>query len=337
VRIADIPEADLTIKVAVSPDGSLVAHASRLELVVTDVATGRRVAAVPRTDNFQQIAFAPDNSWLAVAGDTFGLLSLDGTAIQRSMPIHGTPMPPQLSSTARQAVATIDVEKVITESRTQFEQAFLKLGQQGVKGSTAVTPGELAKMREEAEKMFSDIRLQIAGAKNENAPLSPRRSKEACFCAGFDRSGRWIWIGTTVGIRVYSWPTVLASTDGQTPEPLWKFDVPVTQNPDNPNREVGYVYSAVAEPDGDGLLFGGITAELFRLDFPSGRVHSLVKMPGGGGIVRLSLAADGCSLGICSHFWSLATLKRQQKPRQAWEIWSCAKITRSAEHHGHLE
>ena len=76
--IKSVPERDLALRVAIMPDGSRVAHLSRKEVALWDVARDD----APRTHacrSPRDIAFHPSGEWLAVASNTFSLVPISRT------------------------------------------------------------------------------------------------------------------------------------------------------------------------------------------------------------------------------------------------------------------
>jgi hypothetical protein len=88
--VADIPEQDLAICVAISADGKLVAHSSRKEneVVVLEVASGKALVSCPGVQ-CKAMAFHPSGEWLAVAGNPFGLIAIKEKPHWRDLYVAG--------------------------------------------------------------------------------------------------------------------------------------------------------------------------------------------------------------------------------------------------------
>jgi hypothetical protein len=77
--------------VALSTDGTRIAHASRREVVVTSMANGKRLFACS-VEHAKSLAMHPSGAWLAVCGNPFVLIGLEGAPQVRKLLIGGEPV-----------------------------------------------------------------------------------------------------------------------------------------------------------------------------------------------------------------------------------------------------
>jgi hypothetical protein len=302
--VAEIADAGLAGDLAISPDGLHVAGKRNdpRELVVANVAAGERFGAVPRLNMDRQIAFSPDGTWLAVAGVTLGVVPLVPPLTLRSIPISG-----HRPSGANPLRGPPDGQAVHNAPQVDDRAAT----------ADDLRSVELRSVRLKAEAVHAQARRRI-----EAMVGSSRFSAELCFCVGFDALGRWMWVGTEIGLRVYDWGAVKGLPPDARLPPVWAFDVPRVGPAPRWSISYGYVYAAVAEVDGRGVVFGGLSGQLFRMDLSDGRVAHLADVTGGGAISGLTMTADGSALGVCSYLRGQDGLSM----RGALEVWDYRRL-----------
>ena len=177
-----------------------------------------------------------------------------------------------------------------------------------------------ATARTTTERIFGVSRGPLIAASKE------QRGPETCFCVGFDDAARWLWVGTEVGLRVYEWSALTTPKDGEQLIAVRTFDLPASRRADGRVSTTGYVYAGVSEPNGTGVVFGGLTGELFRMDLANGEVRRLMALLEGGTICRLAISPDGTTLGVCSSVRD----RHGMTVRSTWEIWDYNRLLAEA-------
>ena len=317
--VADIADESWAGDLAISPDGSRIAYKRNepRELVVADIASGQRVGAVGRLGMDRQVAFSPDGMWLAVAGVTLGVVPLVTPLVLRSVPISGhRPSGPTHLRGPLDAQAAVESQQGKVRALKDVADA----------GEGAATTADLQSVELRSVRLKADAILARARQQFDSLAGKARTSAEHCCCVGFDALGRWMWVGTELGLRVYDWAAVKGLAAGGRLSAVWAFNVPAVGPPPRSSISYGYVYAAVGEVEGGGVVFGGLTAQLFRMDLSDGRVTRLVDVTGGGVISGLAMSADGSTLGVCSYVREKGGLPVSS----ALEVWDYRRLVARA-------
>ena len=313
-HVIDILESDLAVGVSISPDGTRLAHASRNGIFVTEVATNQLVLACP-TKSGSRMAFHPSGDWLVVDGYLLGVVALREEPSWRELYVGSKS-------------ATAGKEAVM------FQAALRKLGvdamEKKIRSAVEQMIGKLAKDASQSEKpAISEAKIEAARRKMEETIVAMKAGripqteplKEHVKHVGFSRDGRWLWLGTNLGLRVYEWSAVPRETGAVLTQPTWSFEFP--DRPSHPPSN--YVYAIVEEADAPAITFGGITGRLYRLDLLTGQTRELVKLPTDCWILELCMSADGKALGIGTCEKPLDR-HSQNESRCAWEVWSYPRL-----------
>jgi hypothetical protein len=293
--LADIPETDLAIAVAISADGKLVAHSSRREIVVTEVATGRRVASCPNV-SCRRMKFHPSGDWIACAGGSCGLVGVGEDPHWRALSIGSeSNSAASLGAILLHEMPEIAVENFVEQARATYAAVMEQIREFGQRSNeAAIQPGQ--------------------------SPL-PARGSDEIMGIGFSRDGRWLWCGTRLGARVYDWSLVLRSGRGKLPRPQWSFDLP----PTTPLDVIRYVFAIAEEVDAPAVVFGDHAGRLYRLDLSTGSTRELARLPGESAILGLTMSADGQALGIATQSIP-SSVRRDSEERWGWQIWSYPRL-----------
>ena len=169
--VREISDAGFPMAVAISADGTRVAHASHRQVIVTSVADGKRLFACS-SEPRRSLAIHPSGFWVAVCGNPLMLIGMQGSPEVRKLVVGG-----------RFGLSLEDRETLTEE---------------GV-----------------SEDSFDD-----------ELPMG----REIVDCVGYSRDGKWIWCGTTGGLRVYDWNAVTRSSGTEMPAPVFSF-IPARQSP----------------------------------------------------------------------------------------------------------
>ncbi len=213
-QVAEIPEHDLAISVALSADGACVVHASRQEIVVSNAMDGNRLFALPAKSH-RNAAFHPSGDWIAMAGNTLGLISVEGEPHWRDLFIGGQHVQAaayrQMFRSKMKAIDINEVEKHQRAAIEKFEQMARKMA--GRSKGEEFSEENLARAREATEKQMAELRANLVALKEGRLPPDPPQAREPVLSVGFSRDGRWLFCGTSLGLRVYEWSAV-PRTDG---------------------------------------------------------------------------------------------------------------------------
>jgi hypothetical protein len=303
--VMDVPEHDWGCSLGVAPDGTLAALGSREAISVVAVDDGQELANL--AGHCSHLAIHPSNRWVvgAPAGGALHIAEIRPDAAWRILSVRGEhPNFAAFFATQTETLVRRAREEVVALARREGKT----LGE-----------AELAAARAAAERT---VRENMAGFQAAAMAAHAERG-ESVVMLGFSADGRRLWCGTSAGLRVYDWDQV-ADADVM-PEPVRQYS--------SDTGEIGspqdYVYAAVEEPDGGGLLFGGTAGRLLRMDLGSGQVRELLRTPEEEAILSLSFSLDHRALGIVSTL-RLRRARGKRDERDVWSIWSYDKLLAAA-------
>jgi hypothetical protein len=310
-HVCDIAAPGGVSGLAISSDGKLVAHSSRMQTFVTDVGSGRRLLEIP-DHKFEQGTFHPSGEWMAVGRPDCALITIHKEPHWRPLvqkPKAGAEWP--LAKAAR--LLKIDVGTLIERCR-RFDENLTSLARQfsGFE-DPSVVEARLEKHREEQAAKVAQMEADWA-AIQRGEPLSPA-PVHGTWSIGFSHGGRWLWRGTASGLFVYEWSAVGLEKAPELPDPTWSFELPSVD--EQPFRSV---YAVAEEPDAHAVVFGGMTGRLYHLDLESGRVRQLIKLPGDCHIQTLAFSNDGTTLAIAAKAYPLS--RDYIEEGTIWEVWN---------------
>lgn len=270
--IREISDLGFPTTVAISADGTRVAHASHREVVVTNVADGKRLFACS-SEARRTLAMDASGSWVAVCGNPFMLIGMKGTPQVRKLVVGG-----------KFVLSPEDRETLTDEGVTE-------------------------------DPLGNELPM----------------SREIVECAGFSRDGKWLWCGTNSGLRVYDWNAVTRTSGTDMPTPVFSFtppnDPPIKVTPFAYLNAQKTIEAIVEENDGKGILFGGHSGRLYRLDLKTGKTRELIRLPGEMTTIRqIVMSADGKTIGLGVHTIFVANFRRPDGRRWAWQIWSYPRL-----------
>jgi len=319
-HVCDIAQPEGASGLAISADGKLVAHSSRAQIVVTEVASGRRIFEIPDR-KIEEAAFHPSGEWLAVGRPESGLIAIHEEPHWRQLvrkPEPGAEWP--LVKALK--VLKIDVETLIQRSR-QFNDKMSALGRQfqSRNENPSVVEARLEKHRLETEAKFEQIQADWAAIQRGEPPRP--EPVEPAWCVGFSRDGRWFWRGTPRGLFIYEWSKTFLQIGSELPDPTWSFELPIKEQP----KGFRIVYAVAEERDSPAVVFGGMTGRLYRLDLSNGQTRELIKLPGDCHIQHLALANDGNTLGITAQAFPLSPDATDYiEQGTIWEVWNYPRL-----------
>jgi hypothetical protein len=309
--VADIPESDLTISAALSADGRRIAHTSRREMIVRDVSTCGVLASIDRDGG--PLAFHPDGDWLVGGGNHAGLFAVREKPHWRPLYFGGMAKPPAMVDEVQAQYQKIHIDEFLKQSRAQMQAMIKQLEQAASRSKQADGSDEMIeRMRRDMEKTLLEQKDQLLAVREGRAPAFEPQSVLRVGDAGFSRDGRWLWCTTDCGLRVYDWESVPRDAGTELTDPHWK----VTEN---------RITAVAEEVDAAGLVFGGLSGILYRLDLHTGQDHELFKLPGDVSIVHLTMSADGQTLGISTRTRPSSKVRHSDQ-KYSWQIWSYPEV-----------
>jgi hypothetical protein len=325
--MTDLPEQDLAIAVAISPGGTLVAHASREEIVVSEVPTGKRRLSVP-FKGCARMAFHPSEKWIAVCGKAFGLVALDEEPHFRDLYLGGKSIANPLSEIFRAKLGAVDLEEMTRLTHANVEKTIEQMRRASIRSKKHLLSEEqFAAMQREMEKGVAEMQSRWRQFQEGREPIGPPQGQERVRCVGFSRAGDWFWCGTDIGLKVYDWSAVPRAAGSDMPPAAWKFALPqelVTAAFSEPGAAFEGFNSVAAvaeEADAKAIAFGVVMGRLYRLDLETGEQRELSSMPGDSRIHGLMMSLDGQTLAtVTSRGRSL------KDHRSAWQISSYPRL-----------
>jgi hypothetical protein len=322
-HVVDIPESDLAISVSISTDGRRVVHTSRQEIVVSDATDGSRLFGVP-TKSDRIAAFHPSGDWIAMAGNTLGLISVEGEPHWRDLFIGGQSVHAvAYQQMFRSKLKAIDINEVERQQRAgieKFEQMARKMA--GRSKSEEFSEANLARAREATEKAMAEMRANFVALKEGRLPPDPPQAREHVLSVGFSRDGRWLFCSTSLGLRVYEWSAVPRTTGANMPLAVWRYNIPHDASVYVPS----HIHAMAEEVDTSALIFA-CGHRINRMDLSSGETREILKLPGDATIYQLHVSLDGATLGVASRDLTLSLTGRSRRAaKQYWEIWSLPRL-----------
>ena len=311
--VADIPETDLTMSAVLSADGKRIAHSSRREIRVTEVLGGGVIASCDGVD-CRPLAFHPDGDWLVGCGSQSGLFAVREQPHWRPFYVGGvSKQSAMLGAAFESQFRKIDIDAVMKQTRARMEEMIKQFQQAANRSKQGVNSDEMIeKMRREMEKSFDEQKDRLLAMKEGRFPANPPQPVEHVADAGFSRDGRWLWCGTAAGLRVYDWASVPRAAESELTDPHWTF-------------QANYIFATAEEVDASGIVFGGRSGSLYRLDLKTGHGRELLKLPGDVSILRLTMSADGQTLGISTRTRPDSETRHSDE-KWGWQIWSYPRL-----------
>lgn len=328
-HVCDVPEKDHAIAVTLSPDGKLVAHASREEIIVTKIEGAERLVSQAIKASPQELAFHPSGDWLVASGNTFGLLAIGKPEPWRNLYVGGKSDLHLIHSSIFQAkIREIDIEELDKQARASLDARIAQmLKAAGGSKKPVLSQQQIDTMKREMEKSLAEMTSRFREMKEGKSLPTPPQAREQVMCAGFSRDGQWLWCGTNAGLRVYEWTTVPRTAGADMPAPKWAFDLPSTSS----SNQGKYVYAIAEEQDAAAIVFGGITGRLYRLDLITGQTRELLNVGKETWVLDLQTSRDGKTLGLSSRTVPSAGKRPNWKDeRGAWSVWSYPHLKQSA-------
>lgn len=327
-HVRDVPEGDHAIATTLSPNGTLLAHTSRNEIVLTKLPDGERLLAFRFKATPQKLSFHPSGDWLIASKNVFGLLATGKPDPWRELYVGGkSDLPPVHSALLQAKMRDIDIDEVEKRQKASLDATIAQmLKAAGASNKPVLSQQQIDAMKREMEKSLAEMTARFREMKEGKSLPIAAQAREQVMCAGFSRDGQWLWCGTNAGLRVYQWATVPRTAGADMPSPKWGFELPSATS----SNQGKYVYAIAEEHDGAAIVFGGITGRVYRLDLMTGQTRELHNLGEQTWIMDLQISKDGNALGIATRTNALSHKRRSWKDeRAAWSVWSYPLLKRS--------
>ena len=321
--VGEIPQQDGAVSVAFSTDGRLIAHLSQKDLCVWEVEGSKKLLAVPmdpvRTFGRHRSAFHPSGEWVAIAGRTLSIISIEEQPTSREFFIGGGYHPSAaVYAYLRPKLTNLSLPDLDRQKREAMEGAKERTAEMVRRSKTPFSSEQIEQMYQQVEKNVEGMNALLVGAKTGRLPDVPPEAVEPAECVGFSGDGRWLWCGTSWGLRVYDWSSIERQTGDDMPPATWRFRLP-----GEPVYEFSqYVVAVAEETDAAAIVFGGGTGRLYRMSLLTGETREILKLPGECVVTGLAMSADGKTLGVA--YGTAVTAAKDA--RSMWDLWSYPRL-----------
>jgi hypothetical protein len=328
-HILDIPERDLTIGAAMTPDGGFIAHQSRAEIIVTQIPSGKQVFACSLVGDFRLASFDPTGRWVILGGAEMMLVDIHQAPHERVIYVGGKRGYPFSGGVPR--ALNIDLDKLEKRQKEAMESFISQMQATAAKSKKPVmTAEQIQKMRKEAQRALERMRAELATVTTGQGPASSTRrmqANERVHAAQVSGDGLWFFVGTSAGLRVYDWASFPKDSGSDSPAPVWQYSAPPG---DDPNSSEGRVY-AIAEVQGGGaIVFGGVNGQMYLMTLADGHVELLARLPTRGWIISIVFSRDGQTMAVQSVVQKLRSKESLLSPGTTWEVWSYSHLRATA-------
>lgn len=331
--VADVPQVRAVHCVGFLPDESATvsvsSHGEEGRVILTPIAGGTaRTIELPHA---RLAAAHPSGSSLVVVDELCRLFVADigSGQILRTRYVGGryaaSPIEQQMQGQIQAQMASIDLGALEQRIRQQHSEILKSLEPTGSPRGDDSTVQLKDLIERQLEEQIRRMREQVTLAANPNQ-TGPQRGRERVFRIRFDPSGEWLALGTTAGIRVYSWREV-HENDGDLTRPAHAVDVAETtveSGHGSPLPE-GYIYDLEFDPCRARFLFAGLDGRLRFLDLTSGHSGILLDLPARPPIHRLALSRDRSTLALIAAPGMLDRSRNRQSP--IIQFWDYEKIS----------
>jgi hypothetical protein len=330
-HVVDIPESDHAIGVLISPDGIRVSHISRYEITTTDVSNERMILRLP-SHGCREIACHPKEDWLAVCGDSFGLISLENEPFWRDLHVGGKSDVFSLLgfNLPKSKIENIELEEVKAKQQKAAEKAVEQFRAILKSSNVDATEEAVEELKCNIANAYERWNARFVELKSGVKP-PPITSNETVGKVGFSRDGKLFWCATNRGIRVYNWGDINRELGAEMPSPQWHFNFPEEQPPANPGQKnvtaTDRVFAIAEEINEPAIVFGGMLGRLYRMDLTTGETREIMTFPGVYWILDLVFSLDGTVLGMTATISpKLADPHDRKTKKTTWDLWSFEKL-----------
>ncbi|HEV8607152.1 MAG TPA: hypothetical protein VGQ99_17565 [Tepidisphaeraceae bacterium] len=293
----------------------LLAYAIPQELVVKRIADGALLMRA-KVQFSSSIAIHP-SGWIVSSGPAIRIARIGLNEAVRDLYVGGIiPHDKKTLEVMRSQYKEMDVDQMERDWQKNFGPVSKKLRKMGM------SERDIEKSRKAMLEQMAAMRVAVQKAREGSEFMEPS-GQENPACVGFSNDGRWLFCGTDRGMRVYDWQTVINTPKNERPQPKWKHDSPALET----GQSLDFVYSLASEPNGTGVLFGGLSGIVFRMDLSTGTTMQLFTMPDEVPVMSMLFSADGAVLATTC-FPGIKRNARRPDTRQILRLWDYLALTR---------
>jgi WD40 repeat protein len=337
--------------VVVSPSGRLLAVAHQQRIEVWNRESGTQVAAMEAGPPIHGVRFLAEDKGLVAVGPLLEIFSLpDGKRVRtveagvgHAMALHPTGrLLVVVSRRVTVHVVDLDAGQIV---RTFFLDRRQDLGFLE-KMQIAVMTAAIGKARRDANRKLRRRPEGSAPFETETETEEPLTAEDPRAFL-FSADGQYLVCGTDKSAWAFRWRTLLAS-GVETPPALYRYQ-PESKSSGMPMAFLmqtdfsAGVGALEYDAETNSALLGCADGVVRQMNLTSGEVSTLLTVPGGNAIQRLTLSADGSLLSavdVSMHDLqrrmaammggsSLAAAVRDDEPRDRMTIWDYRKIRKN--------
>lgn len=292
-QLAEVAEQDWAIGARMSMDGMRLAHVSRKEIIVTDIASGRCLGRAPVGDT-AGLAIHPSGQWAVVGGSSPGMLDLSGEPAWKRLYVGGRA---SAEAWAKKTAKALQAQGVPDDQIQEFVRV--------------------------AATSLGNASLLTGGSTNERTMHVGFSQDGYWFWCGTDQGLRvfeWDAVLRTGENDLTPRFTFEPPSMGSESNERYRL------------AQSEFIYAVAEAPDSQQIVFGGIDGVLYEMMLSTGSVRELLTMPERTSIVDLQPRRDGPLGIICRSNLSEAP-RRERKDKSYWQVWSLAKLLERGPEH----
>lgn len=136
----------------------------------------------------------------------------------------------------------------------------------------------------------------------------------------FTPDGRLLVLAVREGVRVYSWENVLRA-DASLPVPLASADGALAQVN---SSWLQNTYGVAFDQRRAVVFFAGLDGRVDALDVETGKVTTVLEVPGAPPVTELALASDGATLAAVADPGMFS--RGSKRPAPVWQVWNLGSV-----------
>lgn len=188
-------------------------------------------------------------------------------------------------SMMKQTMNSINIDELYTKQLSKLDttvKQMMEIEKSSASSDQKTEEGIRQQLLESITNMFAEMKKKKEQAENGMLPIA---NSELIMSMEFDPQLQLLAIGTSLGVRVYSWSSV-EKAEEYMPSPQCAVLAGNSFVSDN------YVYALAFDVDNQLLLHAGLTGVVNALDLTTGKSGQLLAFPGRPGITNLTLTKD---------------------------------------------
>jgi len=266
----------------------------RGRIITTAIDTGNSESTSISIPYLEMAAIHPSGSWL-VASDSFGRLHIIDTKtgkVARTHYVGGIRAPTDLELSIMSSWSNYKLEEMEPEIEEWVQKTQRGRRKAGLPSDTD--------SGEEADQLADKFRRIVSGmiqAKSSPGQSTNQRGTESVFRFLFEANGNRCVLGTSRGLRVYSWYAMLDAVGDQL-RPVLSFDLLANYTNYAAIQPEGCVYDVAHDSARDRFLFAGFDGCVRYLDAATERSGIILEVPGKPLIREIALSRDNTCLAL---------------------------------------